>query len=140
MVFTVNKVINGFLDKQTASFQFELNIKNVVRSLKVKQIVYADDVNLTELESFAILYSDLVQNETLGMVNMTSTSNATATAGTSHQMCLTNDLQYIFNNPIQVSGTYNFFLKDLTGDIYPFNLIVSASNHLMGIVIEFECV
>ena len=139
MVYTINKVIYGSFDKETASFQFNLDVKGIVKSFKVKQVSYCDDTNITELGSFGILYSDLSQNNPLSIVSMGSTSNAAATTGTGHVASPTNDIVYRYENPIQVSGLYTFWLKDLYGNVYPFSVIAGTINMIIAIVIEFEC-
>jgi len=139
MVYTINKVIYGSFNKETASFQFQLDVRGIVKSFTVKQVSYCDDTNLVELVSFGILYSDLSQNNPLSIVSMGSTSNAVATTGTSHVASPTNNIVYRYDNPIKVSGLYTFSLKDLYGNIFPFSAIAGTINMLIAIVIEFEC-
>lgn len=132
---SVNRYISLSLSNSSAAqAKTSISVQFPVKEIRVRQIVYQDDQNFKDLTSFGILVSDLVQNNVLGIVNMSSSINATNNSGTGHQGPQISNVRYAYRTPISVNGTYFFELRTVTGN--PINFAGSGTYHI-GLILEF---
>ena len=91
----------------------QISVQFPVGEIVVRGISYQDSANsLTALNSCSLLYSDLVQNQCLGIVSMGTVNNTTA----SH-LPFNNLMRFCYKTPQNCNGTYTFQLKDFTSPI-----------------------
>jgi hypothetical protein len=124
---STNRLINFQFDNTTASALFYINIPFLVKEVIVKQIVYQDSFDYIDLNSYGALYTDLVEQRFLSIVQTSSTT------GAGHQATYLNN-RFIYKTPMNVNGNYIFELKNILGAKFPFD---SLSVHQLGLVLEF---
>ena len=128
-LYTVNRYISLSLSNSSAAQgKSTISVQFPVKEIRVRQIVYQDDQVFKDLTSYGVVYSDLVQNNVLGIVNMGSTLEA------NHQGPQISNLRYSYKTPLSVNGTYTFELRTVTNSPINFS---GAGNYHIGIILEF---
>lgn len=123
--YSTTKVINlQFLDSNwiaTAPISVQYPVKEVI----VRTVGYVDSLATaySGQYSLSLLYSDLIQNNCLAMVNMGLNM---AGAGNAHQITSSNpSVRYVFKSPMMMTGTYTFTLYQMDGKT-PYGQAVSG--------------
>ena len=121
-LYNTIKAIYFNLDTNSQGYA-TLNIPFAVKEIIVKQIGYLDSsATFTQLNSMAILYSNLVQNNALGVVNMSVFQPTQLST------------RFSYKNPFHINGNFQFQLRDLTGST--FNLTGVATSRMV-VILEF---
>lgn len=139
-LFNTNKYIPLSFTSGTWSTTATVSVQFPVKEIIVRSIVYEDNQYLnnqadafTNANSNAILSSDLVQNNILGIVNMASFQTGQFEIGSYGPI-----LRYCYNSPQQISGVYTFSLYDLSGRPTIFGGTYHAGNlYKVGLILEF---
>ena len=136
LLHSVVKVISLSFSDGTWSNQTNVSIQFPVKEIIVKQISYQDSANgFNGIQSNALLYSSLVQNNCLGVVSLGTVNNTTA----SHLPTqITPGIRYAYRTPQQVSGNFNFWLTNFGGTTYS-GTNTGGQTYQMIVICEFIC-
>lgn len=125
-LFNTNRVINLNFNTSTAQASAYISVQFPVKEIIIRQILTGNNDNTTAVQaqySFAILYSDLVQNNTVGFLSMYA----------NYENGLQN-IRYYYKSPQTINGLYTFQLRDMTGTAYS---LTNAKTYYASVIIEF---
>lgn len=136
LLHSVVKVINLTFIDGSWSNQANVSVQFPVKEIIVRQISYQDSVNgFIGIQSNALLYSSMVQNNCLGVVSLGVVNNTTA----SHLPTQTTpNIRYTFRTPQQISGNFNFWLSNFGGTTF-LGTNTGGQTYQMVVICEFVC-
>lgn len=119
----VNKAI--FLTYANASnATAQLNVNFPVKSIHIKSIAYSAALPTpADTQLYVTIFSDLTNGEPIGTFYNDTTYSA-------QQFC---DISFQPSQPINVNGTYNFYLKYPNGTAY-----ADADTNYLTLILEFN--
>ena len=112
-IFNKNVVIPLAFTSSNWNASCQISVQFPVGEIIIRGISYQDSANgFNDLNSCSLLYSDLVQNQCLGIVSMGTVNNTTA----SH-LPFNNLMRFCYKTPQNCNGNYTFQLKDFTSPV-----------------------
>jgi hypothetical protein len=140
-LFNTNRTVLLAFTDTTWTASTNLNINFPVKEIVVRGISYVDgnlSVATAALNSMALLYSDLVGGNYLGVVDMASVSTGGAVITNTHiQSSVGSTLRYAYRTPQNVSGLYTFSLRGFDGLTYAGAYAGAGTKYQMAIQLEF---
>jgi hypothetical protein len=120
----VNKAIFLTYDPNSVNATTSINVNFPVKSIHIKSCAYSSTLPTpADTQQYITLFSDLTNGEPLATIYNDSGFSA-------QQFC---DVSFQPYKPITVNGTYNFYLKTVTGAGY-----VDAETNYITLILEFN--
>jgi hypothetical protein len=120
-----NRAISLTFTQNNPNASVIINVPIMVKRIHCKQIAFMGEIPAAGSAEYGFVVSDLTQNQPIAMFYDDST----------YPLSMGNDVEFEFQNPQPVNGTYTFSLKELDGTPY---LPFGATGCKIGMIFEFN--